>query len=541
MPYRDPAKQRAANRAAARRRRERLAAEKAAQAPPPPPPPPPPPETGAAEIAAQWSRERLRVPPGHPLAGRPMELPEFAVRFLTDALEPSVREALLSTARKNAKSAIAAVLTLAYLAGPLRRPGYRIGTVSVTREKAAELLRQAREIAEASGLEGLTFRRSPAPGWIDTPLGSTAEFLSAAEASGHASGFDLAVIDELGLMGERDRELIAGMRTATSARDGRLLALSIRGESPLLEEMLARRDLDTCVVHLHAPEIAEGDDVDLHDPGVWDAANPGIAAGIKSAAWMADEAARVEATPSDRATFLAYDLNLPQSPTREVIFSVGDWGGCVVDELPPREGPVCLGLDMGEATSASACFGIWPETGRCEGWLAFGDKPSLVERGRRDGVRYDLMHAAGELRVYPGRVTPVAAFLGDVAKDLAGTPVYRLAADGYKDAEVRDFLETAQLRWPYEFRRVGAGKDGSRDVRALQRLVLQGSLQSRPSLAFASAVAASSIRRDGNGNPALDKARTGGRIDLLSAAVIAAGLAESRMGRPRPGLSLQFL
>ena len=47
-----------------------------------------------------------------------------------------------------------------------------------------------------------------------------------------------------------------------------------------------------------------------------------------------------------------------------------------------------------------------------------------------------------------------------------------LAADGYKDAEVKDFLDRAGLRWPYQFRRVGAGKDGGRDVRALQRLVL---------------------------------------------------------------------
>ena len=73
---------------------------------------------------------------------------------------------------------------------------------------------------------------------------------------------------------------------------------------------------------------------------------------------MADEARRVEATPSDRASFLAFDLNLPQSPTREMIFTVGDWRRCTVDELPARSGPVVVGLDMGEATSASAAFAV---------------------------------------------------------------------------------------------------------------------------------------------------------------------------------------
>ena len=90
----------------------------------------------------------------------------------------------------------------------------------------------------------LEFRKSPAPGHIRTPDGSTAEFLSADKSSGHSSGFDIVIVDELGLMGERD--LVAGMRTATSARNGRFIALSIRGQSPLLEEMLERRELSTC-------------------------------------------------------------------------------------------------------------------------------------------------------------------------------------------------------------------------------------------------------------------------------------------------------
>ena len=523
MPYADKTAERLAARERQRRRRARLKAQGEGGGTAPPPP------ADAAQAVADWSRERLKVPAGHPLAGQPMELPDYGVEFIGDAL--THREALLRLGRKNAKSAIVAVFALALMAGPLKRAGLRIGTVSVTREKAAELLRQMQEIAEASELPGLEFRKSPAPGWVLTPDGATAEFLSADKASGHASGFDFSIVDELGLMGERDRELIAGMRTATSARDGRFLALSIRGESPLLEEMIERRDLPTCAVHLYAPEVAEGEAVDIHDPAVWAAGNPGIAAGIKSAEWMRDEAARVEATPSDRATFLAFDLNLPQSPTREVIFDVSDYQGCLVEDLPPRQGLVCIGLDMGEATSGTAAFAIWPQTGRCEGWLAFGDRPSVVERGRHDGARYDLMLERGELRTYPGRVTPVARFLGDVSADLKGCRVHRLAADGYKDAEVKDFLEDAGIRWPYEFRRVGAGKDGGRDVRALQRLVLSRRLKLRESLAFATAVSNSSLRRDGNGNPGLDKATSRGRIDLLSAAVIAAGLAEPLMDR----------
>ena len=73
-----------------------------------------------------------------------------------------------------------------------------------------------------------------------------------------------------------------------------------------------------------------------------------------------------------------------------------------------------------------------------------------------------------------------------------------------------------------------------RDVRGLQRLVLGARLRMLESLAFASAVANSALRRDGNGNPGLDRANSRGRIDLLSAAAIAAGIAEPMMDRPAP-------
>ena len=77
--------------------------------------------------------------------------------------------------------------------------------------------------------------------------------------------------------------------------------------------------------------------------------------------------------------------------------------------------------------------------------------------------------------------------------------------------------------------RVGA------DVRAFQRLVLACKLKMKPSLALSTAIANSIIRRDDNGNPGLNKSKSRGRIDLLSAAVIAGGLAESyfdKVARP---------
>ena len=93
-----------------------------------------------------------------------MDLPGYVLAFLADALRPEVKEALLCTARKNSKTGGIAMFALGLLCGPLRRPGLRIGTVSINREKAGELLGQCRAIAEASNLDGLDFLQNASAG-----------------------------------------------------------------------------------------------------------------------------------------------------------------------------------------------------------------------------------------------------------------------------------------------------------------------------------------------------------------------------------------
>ena len=89
-------------------------------------------------------------------------------------------------ARKNAKSAIVAVLLLAHLIGPLRKKGFRAGCVSLTREKAGELKRQAEAIVLASKLEGVRFMRTAAPSIVSDY--GTGDILASGTDAGAASG-----------------------------------------------------------------------------------------------------------------------------------------------------------------------------------------------------------------------------------------------------------------------------------------------------------------------------------------------------------------
>ena len=490
---------------------------------------PPFPADPAAALA-KWSRRKLKIPPGHPNAGKPLILPDYIVSFVDDVFKN--RESFLCIGRKNAKSAGVAVFLLARLCGPLRIPGYRAGVTSVSKEKAGELKMLMQAIAEASGLTGIQFLRSPAPGHVLSAWGGRVDILSADKSAGHASGYDDALIDEIGLLDEKHRELVSGMRSSTSARDGRFIALSIQGAAPFTKEMIERAAQPGIAVHHYAaPESCA-----LDDENAWCSANPGLAVGIKSMAYMRDEARRVALTPADQNAFRAFDLNQPQSPSRVLLCDPADWRAVEVDILPARSGRCVVGFDLGGSSSMTAAAALWLDSYRLEVWAAFPDTPNLYQRSEADGCRgyYEEMQRRKELRCYPGRVTNVSAFLGDVAIALAGEKIIMAGADRYRKAEAVQALEQAKVNWPISWRGMGAHAkaDGSHDVRAAQRMIISGKLKCKPSLVMRKAIQDSSIRYDEAGNPALLKASEKGRIDALSATVIAAGLAEIYGKRP---------
>ena len=482
----------------------------------------------AVDSLAEWSRNTLIVPPGHPRSGEPLELPEYGVRFLREAL--AVPEALLSVARKNAKSAVIAVLLLAYLDGPLKFRGFRAGVCSINREKAGELWMQMEAIVEASGLTGVGCMRSPRH--VKSESGRV-DILSADAGAGHSSGFDLALMDELGLLKERDRELVNGLRTAVSARDGRFIGLSIQGNAPFTQEMLARSGAPGLVVHHYAaPE-----DCALDDEEAWAAANPGLAAGIKQINYMRHRAAAVLATPADAAAFRAYDLNQPVDPAQKNIVEAVEFRRCIVDDLPPRDGPCFVGLDLGGSKSFSGAAAYWPATHRLEAWGGVGGIPSLKDRGAADGLGngYETQHERGELLLYPDwRETPCVPFFTDIANHLLGAQVAILAADRYTQGRMIDSLERADLPgWPSKVTWRGFGmKDGNEDTILFQRAVFGERIKTVRNLSLERAISESEMKYDEGGNQKLDKRRARGRIDCLSAAVLAVSMGE-RYGRER--------
>ena len=534
MPYLDPNAKRMANREANRRYRakKRAQRERASCSRRPSPPPPQSP----VDALCEWAAATLKVPAGHTAVGEPMAVPQYFREFLDDAMQDGIREAGCFVARKNAKSAAVAILLLGHLAadGPLRRRGWRCGVASFNKEKATELWQQTADIGAASGLEGIRYGKVPRI--IESEWGRV-DVLSADKKAGHASGFDLVIADELGLFPEAGRQLMAGLLSSTSARDGRVIAISILGDSPLTTELIDRGGDPSCVVHVHrAPDGCE-----LDDEAAWQKANPTLGT-IKSREYMADMARRAKANPSEQTDFRVFDMNMPGTPSIDPIVPGDVYEQVHRAEQPPREGPVVVGIDLGGSTSMTAAALYWPKTGRIECYGAFGDDPDLGRRGVADGVgeRYIRMQERGELRTYPGRVTPPDSFLAWIVEKLDGQRPDYVLADRYRQAEFQDAYDAADLhrRWGtgikvVRFRGVGLGQDGAFDVRAFQTAVHTGKLAPGGNMLLLHAVVESQLRHDSNGNAALEKSRQRGRIDALSAAVLAVGRG-SQWKPPRP-------
>ena len=494
-----------------------------------------------------WALRRLKVPAGHPREGRPFRLMPWQVDFLRDALR--FPETLLTCGRKNSKSALVAVLLLGHVVGPLRRAGFRAGVLSVSRLKAGELLAQIEAIATASGYTvgkpreetcDLQIARSPWPGKVTgRETGGTIEVEGAghASASGHAAGYDFAICDEIGLLQERHRPLVNGMRSSVSTKGGRFVALSIVGSGPFVPETLERRDSQHLAVH----EYVADPDLPIDSEAAWQQANPGYGT-IKMPSYFREQVDRVLATPADEQDFVAHDLNRPGQTTGELLCSLAQWKDCEAapDELPPRRGPVYVGIDVGDVASFTSTAAYWPDSHRLEVNTACPDVPDLAKRARSDaaGSLYEVARRDNCLWPLSGRLTPLRPFLERIRERLAGEHVVAVGADRRRAPELMQHVTDLQLRWRPVWRGGGlrSVEDAAHDIRSFQRAVAGGAIKTAPNVLVVAGIGHATVLRDGHGSPTgLKQSTVRRRIDTIQAAVIALGLAALRPRRQRSG------
>ena len=493
----------------------------------------------AADAAARFL-ESLRVPEG-PNAGQPVQLAPFQRAYVEGALAADTAAAVLSIGRGNGKSAISAGIALGGLVGIWdRQPRREIIVAARTRDQGRIAWDFAAGFAQSLPLEvqrRLIYRRAPRLEieYEGDGGGHVLRVIAADGKSALGGAPTLALLDERGHWApDRGEELEAALLSGLGKRGGRalLISTSASDDTHAFSQWIDQPPPGVYVQEHRPPPGLPADDRDslmISNPG----AEHGIGASLE---WLEAQARRAIARGGSSLTsFRLYNRNERVSgESRDLLITVDEWLACEVAELPPRSGPVVVGIDLGGSASMTAASFYWPESGRLECLGTFPGMPSLLDRGQIDGVagRYVEMHKRGELTTLGDKTVPVAPWLTNVMAHVAGEPVAAVVADRYKAAELGEAIQRAGIRAPVVWRGQGF-RDGGEDCERFRRAAFDGAVKARPALLLRSAFADAVTLRDPANNLKLAKARSTGRIDAAAATVLAVAEGARIAARPR--------
>ncbi len=478
--------------------------------------------------------ESLRIPQGAH-AGSPVRLAQFQRKFIEGAFADGVNIGALSVGRGNGKTMLAAGLAVTHLLGQWdAQPQREIVLAARTRDQAATAWRFA--CSFVADREDVKIRRGAALE-IEFDDGSGPHLLKAVASTGKGilgGSATLAILDERAAwMESRGAEMEAAILTSLGKRNGRALLISTSAPDDAND---FSRWLDTPPSGAYTQEHKAAPDLPADDwPSIL-AANPGSPEGIGATKEWLLRAARQAIERGGTALSAFRNLHRNERvliEARALLIDADAWQPCEVDNLPPRDGPVVIGLDLGGAASMTAASFFWPHTGRLEvrGW--FPGSPSLAVRGVNDGVgkRYQDMAERGELRTLGERTVPTTAWIGEVLAHVAGEEIHAILADRFKQSEIEDALAALGSRAPIIWRGFG-WRDGAEDINRFRVAVHERKVAAEKSLLLRSALADAICLLDPAGNPKLAKGRALGRIDAAAAAVLAVAEGSRLMARP---------
>jgi len=492
-----------------------------------------------AEIAVNFL-ESLSIPEG-PNAGQLVRLAPFQKQFVSGALADGIAAAVLSIGRGNAKTALSAGIALGGLVGVLDdQPRREILIAARTRDQGRVAWDFVAGFAASLPLDvqrRLIYRRAPRLEieYEGDGGGHVLRVIAADGKSALGSAPTMCLLDERGhWASDKGDELEAALLSGLGKRGGRALIISTSAAD---DTHPFSKWIDDPLPGTYVQEHRPSPGLPADDLASLMIANPGADHGIgASLEWLEAQARRAIARGgSSLNSFRLYNRNERISgETRDLLVTVDEWLACEVSELPPREGQVVIGIDLGGSASMTAAAFYWPESGRLECLGTFPSLPSLLDRGQVDAVgpRYVEMHDRGELTVLGDKTVPVAAWLAEVVRHVQGESIAAITMDRYKQSELGEALDRAGIRAPLVWRGQGF-RDGGEDCERFRRAVFDGKVRARPSLLLRSAFADAVTLRDPANNLKLAKARSTGRIDAAAASVLAVAEGARIAGRPK--------
>jgi phage terminase large subunit-like protein len=484
--------------------------------------------------------ESLSIPTG-PNAGKKLKLAPFQRDFIRGALDPDVQYGALCVGRGGGKSALSAAIATGALLGEWdEQPDREILIAARTREQARVAWNYVRSFIKTLPediQDQITVRENPR---LEIQFAGRGEgIIKAIAADGKnvlGTSPNLVLADEIGHWDEaKGGALFAALESGIGKRQGKMLLISTSASD---DTHMFSQFLDEPPSKSFVMELRPEPNLPLDDVGSLKLANPGAEHGIGAPLdWLIEQAQRAtKRGGSAAANFRLYNRNeRTATDERELLLRVDEWLECETtkEELPPREGPCVIGIDLGGSASLSGVAYYWPETTRLEVLATAPSVPNLLDRGANDGVgdRYQQMYQRGELNVIGDRTVPVAPWLSQVLSHVEGEPIAALTMDRFKQAELGDAIDRVGIRVPLVWRGQGF-RDGSADCNAFRRAAYDGKIKSIPSLLLRSALADAVVVRDKLNNISLTKLKSNSRIDAVSAAVLAVAQGQRLLSKP---------
>lgn len=475
----------------------------------------------------RWIESHCRIPEGK-FVGQSVRLTKKQKQWILSIYDTPTRTFILSMARKNAKTALAAFLLLLHLVGPEARPNSQLYSAAQSRDQAAILFALAAKVVRMSpGLQQFVVIRDTAKQLFCAELGTLYRALSADASTAYGLSPVFTVHDELGQVKGPRSELYDALETASAAQESPL-SLIISTQAPtdadllsiLIDDALRGEDPRVkCVLYSAPPELDPFSDEAIR------AANPhfDIFMNTEEVRRQAEEARRM---PSREASYRNLILNQRVSQHSPFI-PRAIWEACggEVEEAAFHDGRVWLALDLSARNDLTALAILAKLDGE---WHArvefFAPLQGLKDRAHRDRAPYDIWEQQGYLTATPGASVDYSVIAERLVSLCDDYQVAGIAFDRWRIDVLKAELQRIGAELPLQ--EFGQGfKDMSPALDSLEAEMMNARLRhgGHPILTWCAANAIAV--RDPAGNRKLDKAKSTGRIDGMVALAMAFGIA----------------
>jgi len=478
----------------------------------------------------RWERvvafcEDLTVTSG-PEAGQKLRLRDWQRAFIERIYSENeqgvraVRTAVLSLARKNGKTQLAAALALCHLSGPECESRGEVYSCANDRFQAGKIFSEMVALIQghpyiADRVNIIRFRKEIE----DLHNHSIYSALTAEAKTKMGLSPSFVVYDELGVA--TDRHLYDAMDSALGARkEPLLLVISTQAAddlapmSQLIDYGIKVNDGEITDPAFHLTLYRAPEDADPWSLEAWKAANPALG-DFRSQVDVERLALQAQRMPANENAFRNLILNQRVAAHTKFI-ERSEWNACAEEPLIPDGARVYAGLDLGATRDMTALvlvhqdiegiFHIQPHF-----WL-----PGEVRaREDQDGLPYNLWARDGLITLAGPTTDPqmIALRIAELNSR------YRIMTLGFDRWRINDLKrELDEIGCDVQLVPHGQGfKDMSPAVDIVERLVVQRRLRHGGNPVLASCVANAVVTRDPAGGRKLDKAKSTGRIDGIVA------------------------